>query len=245
MAMKKQPDGISRKARGDDKFDESGKKLPPTEWDILLKKDVIGQTIREPQRKWRAVSSKPGAPFPELFPNWSDAITWLLDTWNAVDIGIGAFIEVLDDGKGEQPKEPEGTPEGESQPGPQEPDAGSESTSQPGPPPESQQDSPFAPKVNELTKAEEGDNLGSPPGTVGGALPPPELVGEVVQVSDSDAGVAGESDPPFPASDAETPASAASSPSSAPAAFFSDEPGSEELLDALDDPFAPDFDPFA
>ncbi len=243
MAMRKQADGISRKARGDVKFDEHGRKLKPAEWDIMFNKEVIGQTIREPGRKWRAVSVKPGAPFPPLFGDWSAAITWLLETWNAVDIGIGAFVELDPPGikagdittlpeKPEKPEpvEPEGTPEGESQPGPQEPDAGSESTSQPGPPPDNEEepetlghkeadDSLFASKTGELTKADVA------------------LEADVVAISDSDAGAAEEQRP----HDLEEEAVAAD-------VFADDDTFEMEIRAtdrAADDPFAPDYDPFA
>jgi hypothetical protein len=59
MSMKTQPEGIIRKQRGEPKFDDSGKKLPPDQYDIYLRdnkfgKDAIGWTERLPKGKWGA-----------------------------------------------------------------------------------------------------------------------------------------------------------------------------------------------
>lgn len=261
MAMKKQPDGISRARRGDEKFDEHGKALPPTEWDILFGKDVIGQTIREPKRKWRAVSVKPGAPFPELFSDWSQAIVWLLETWHSEDVGIGAFT-VVSSGE-ESDAQAKGEAGGIQ--------AGDLSVIKAGH--KEQDDSLFASKVSELAKADESLKDDSDvdvlppegtgievPGTVtvteaGTSVtvdledgePPVTLEADVtvVAVSDTDAGLSGDHD----AADATEVQEVAEEGGLFDDDSFAEQSEAADLTfanaDKEADPFAPDFDPFA
>lgn len=77
MSMKKQPEGITRKPHGEAQYDaETGKKIPPSMYDIFLGETILGYTERQVKGKWRA--TPPTAPSQDGFKNHTEAVEWLL-----------------------------------------------------------------------------------------------------------------------------------------------------------------------